>query len=65
MSDYFETTVVLSEREIETIAGVFQCYFRHNESPEGVVSPQMALLANILHGRQAQIVEARAAGRIP
>ena len=60
----FETTVVLNEKEIETIASVFHCYFRHNEIPEGVVSPQSALFAKILHARETQIVEARAAGKL-
>jgi len=60
----FETTVTLTEKEIETIASVFHCYFGQNESPGGVVSPQSALFVKILHAREAQIAEAWAAGKL-
>lgn len=60
----FETTVTLNEKEIEVIGNVFVQYFLTNPSEEGVVSPQSALLKKILDTRTAQIIEARAAGKL-
>lgn len=64
MSDYFETNVTLTERDIAVIGNVFVQYFHANPSAPDVCSPEPALFKKILDTRAAQIIEARAAGLI-
>jgi hypothetical protein len=60
----FETVVKLNERDIEVIGNVFAQYFVNNPGQPEVVSHQSALLQKILHARENQIIEARAAGQL-
>lgn len=66
MSDDFETVVKLNEKDIEIIGNMFAQYFvRCNSEPEPVdCSRQSALLRKILDTRTAQIIEARASGKL-